>query len=524
MRADSGFDVARMWAIWHRRKWLAIIALVLPLSFVVSFLVVLPRIYRATATVLVERQLVPEEFVRPTVTSGVETRLQTISQDILSRERLEALIKRFNLYVKDNPRYTMEELLERTRDDIQVEIRSADFSRRDTAIAFTITYRGKDPATVVNVTNMLALTYVEENTKVRTRQATETAEFLKTQLQDLKRRLEEQEKRLGEFRRRNIGALPQQMDANLATLERLNLQLRLNGDALGRAHTRRESLTAELGIVTPSEPGKGPEVGSVRLVRLRQELQEVKTRYTAKHPDVVRLETEIRRVEADLAADPASGHKSTERELIASADPQVRRVRQSLTEAEAEIANLKKEAAYVRDSIATYQRRVESTPQNEGQYQELSRDYDSTKQLYATLLKRFEDAQLAETMESKLQGEQFRIIDPAMAARPVSRLKMALAALALSIGLAVVSVVLAESMDSSFHAIDDLRQFTRVPILASISRIVTEADVKRTRQRLRLAAVSVVVTLLLIVAGSYGLAHNNEPLARLLTIGRSTAR
>jgi len=88
------------------------------------------------------------------------------------------------------------------------------------------------------------------------------------------------------------------------------------------------------------------------------------------------------------------------------------------------------------------QRRVESTPQNEGQYQELSRDYDSTKQLYATLLKRFEDAQLAETMESKLQGEQFRIIDPAMVARPVSRLKIVLAGLVLSIGLAVVSVLL----------------------------------------------------------------------------------
>src|SRR5688572_30288293 len=94
MTAERGFDIARMWAVWHRRKWLAIVAFVLSVTLVISFLVFLPRIYRATATVLVERQSVPEEFVRPTVTTTLETRLQTISQDILSRQRLEALIKR----------------------------------------------------------------------------------------------------------------------------------------------------------------------------------------------------------------------------------------------------------------------------------------------------------------------------------------------------------------------------------------------------------------------------------------------
>lgn len=520
MTAEPGFDIARMWAAWHRRKWLAIVAFVLSVTLVISFLVFLPRIYRATATVLVEGQSVPEEFVRPTVTTTLETRLQTISQDILSRQRLEALIKRFNLYAESRARYTMEELLERTRADIKVEIKSTDLHRRDTPIAFTVTYRGKDPVTVVDVTNALTSTYIEENTKVRSRQATETAGFLKTQLEDVRMRLEEQEKRLGEFRSRHLGALPQQMDGNLATLERLNLQLRLNGDAQARAHTRRESLMAELGLVMPSEAGKAPEVGSMKLARLRQELQEIRLRYTAKHPDVIRLDGEIKQVEAELATKRAHGQKPADAELITSADPQSRRIRQSLAEAEAEIASLKKEAAYLRDAIGTYQRRVESTPHNEGQYQELSRDYDSTKQLYATLLKRSEDAQLAETMESKLQGEQFRIIDPAMVARPVSLRFFLLAGLVLSVGVTVVTVVLAESLDRSFHAIDDVRQFTRVPIFANICRIVTESDVDRARQRVRFAAALVTVAVVIIVVGSFGLAHNNERLARVLTVGR----
>jgi polysaccharide biosynthesis transport protein len=275
---------------------------------------------------------------------------------------------------------------------------------------------------------------------------------------------------------------------------------------------------AELGIVIPSQPGKAPEVGSLRLARLRQELEEMKTRYTAKHPDVIRLNAEIKQVEAELAVRSANGQTAVD--PTASGDPQLRRLRHSLAEADTEIANLKKEATYVRDAIATYQRRVESTPDNEGQYQELSRDYDSTKQLYATLLKRFEDAQLAETLESKLQGEQFRIIDPATVTRPVSRLKPALAGLVLSLGAVVVSVVVAERLDRSFHAIDDVRHFTRVPIVASISRIATQSDVKRARQLFRLAAVSVAGALVIVVIGSFGLAYNNEPLARMLTIAR----
>jgi len=113
-------------------------------------------------------------------------------------------------------------------------------------VAFTISYQGSDPGTVSLVANTLASFYIEENLKARARQATDTAEFLRVQLDDTKRRLDEQEQRVSEFKRRHLGELPQQMDANLATVEGLYTQLRLNADNQTRATERRQALSGQL--------------------------------------------------------------------------------------------------------------------------------------------------------------------------------------------------------------------------------------------------------------------------------------
>src|ERR1041384_812213 len=99
--------------IWTRRKWIAVVASAAPAAVVVGLVTSLPNVYRSTATVLVERQQVPEAFVRPTVTGEVETRLQTMSQAILSRSRLASLITRFNLYAELRGSLSIEELVDR---------------------------------------------------------------------------------------------------------------------------------------------------------------------------------------------------------------------------------------------------------------------------------------------------------------------------------------------------------------------------------------------------------------------------
>jgi protein tyrosine kinase modulator len=159
--------------------------------------------------VLVERQQVFEAFVRPTVTCELETRLHTISQEILSRSRLEGLIGRFNLYADLRKQMSSKEVVEARRRDIQLELKGTDVRDWQSAtIAFALSYRGRDPLTVAIVTKTLASFYIEENLKAREQQATGTAEFLKAQLAETKKRLDEQENRLSAFKKRYLGELP----------------------------------------------------------------------------------------------------------------------------------------------------------------------------------------------------------------------------------------------------------------------------------------------------------------------------
>src|SRR5438093_13785437 len=195
-----------MLAVWSRRKWLALLAFAAPLAAGVSLITLLPNIYRSVATVLVDRQQVPESFVRSTVTSAVETRLQTISQEILSRSRLAALISRFGLYPDLRTQVPSEEVIKRMRGDIKLELKGIELKGASQAtVAFTISYQGSEPGTVSLVTNTLASFYIEENLKARERQATGTAEFLKVQLEETKKRLDDQEQRVSEFKRRSLG-------------------------------------------------------------------------------------------------------------------------------------------------------------------------------------------------------------------------------------------------------------------------------------------------------------------------------
>ena len=197
------FSLDTLAAVWSRRKWLAILAFVALLAGGVSLSAFLPNIYRSAATVLADRQEVPDFFVRSTVTSLIETRLQTISQEVLSRSRLEALINRFGLYADLRERVPMDMLVARMRKDISLELKSTELKGlREATVAFTISYQGRDRETVSRVANTLASFYIEGNTKARERQATGTTEFLKVQLAETKKRLDELEQRVSGFKRR----------------------------------------------------------------------------------------------------------------------------------------------------------------------------------------------------------------------------------------------------------------------------------------------------------------------------------
>jgi succinoglycan biosynthesis transport protein ExoP len=523
----EGAELRRALEIARRRWRLGITVLLIPLAAAVGLTLFLPRIYRASTVILVDRQQVPESFVRSTVTSAPETRLQSIGQEVLKRGRLEELIERFDLYPDLRASKPMETVTDQMRRDIQIERVMDPVVRGGAIVSFTVSYTGRDPATVADVVNTLAAAYLAENSRVRGEEASGTAGFLRKQLQEVKQRLEDQEGRVSAFKRRYIGENPKNMDANLAVLERLTAQLRLNSDNQNRALERREALVRQLASSEGGAPaavgvsGVEPvDSGTSRLARLHQELAELQTRFSDKYPDVVRAKAEIAALEAQMRSRP--GATSTPAQPEAAVNPFAFKLRQTIVEIEAEIAALRSEERRLREDFATYQRRVENTPLREQEFQELSRDYETTSELYRTLLKRYEEAQLAETLEQRQKGEQFRILEPAVPPTSPwapSPMRLVLLGGLVSVAAAVGAAMLAEWLDGSFHEVNQLRRVVSIPVVARIPRIVGEHDMARARWGVVAWAGAMLVTMTLTVGAAYATAKGHVPLVSRMTYG-----
>lgn len=530
-------------AAWKRRKWLAIPAFLFPLAATATLVLALPTIYRSSAVVIVERQKVPEAFVRATVTDEIGIRLRTVTEQVLSQPRLEGLIGQFHLYPELRGRESMEQIIVRMRKDVQIVPSAAPpGTQRGSVVAFSVGFQSPNPETVADVANALASFFVDENLKVRERQSSGTTMFLETQLTETKRRLDEQDRLVSEFTRLHLGELPSQMTANLAALDGLHMQLRLNIDSQARAGDRRRMLAQQLEEQTSllratagsgaagaaaSQTAAAMPPGMSRLVQLREALVVERTRYTDSHPSVARLKSEIAELEqsfglpvaADRPAAETAGSASRSLDIATLQHPQLGRLREQIADLDAQSRDLKTQEGHLVRDIATYRARVENTPRREQESQALTRDYGAVKELYQVLLKRYDEARLAESMEQRQEGERFRLRDRAVPPHEVvapRRGRLLFMALALSGTLALVALVLAEKLDASFHTAAELRAFTSIPVMASIPRIVTSADRQRQRWRVGLGTTAAASGLVLVIAICYTLGRGNLPLVRLL--------
>ena len=292
---DATLDVVR------RRKWLGLAVFGVVGAMAVAVVASVPDVYRSTATVLVERDRMSEAFVRSSVTAEIETRLSTISQELLSRSRLEALIVQFGLYPGMRAHAPIEAAVEQMRRDIRLDPKSVEqTSGRPATIAFSISYRGRDPRVIADVTNTLASLSVDENARMRERQASGTALLLEREVDEMKKRLAQEERQLHDFRAQHSGQLPEQLSINLATIERLNGQLQLARNSLTMALERRTSVAKQLADAEgAAAPSGGPDAGLARLLKLRQELRELRSHFSERYPDVIRVRTEIAELERE---------------------------------------------------------------------------------------------------------------------------------------------------------------------------------------------------------------------------------
>jgi polysaccharide chain length determinant protein (PEP-CTERM system associated) len=506
INTEKSLDIHDYTEIFLRRIWYIVIPFTVIMIAATLYAFYLPKMYRATTLVLVTRQKVPESFVRPTVTSKIEDRLQLIGQEIMSRTRLEQVIAEFKLYSEEAKSLSQEEITELMRKNIQVELKGKEGF-------FTISYIGKDPRIVTMVTNKLASRFIEENLKLREQQAQGTSDFLSVELNATRTKLEAQEATVTDFKKQHLSELPEQRDANLRILDQLQLQYLKISDNLRAAQDRKviiqkqlSDMKIQMAFGSPSENPKDPkEEGTAtrippdlsqppppkqklqsleaQLNQGRALLSELKSKYTGKHPDIVRAERYIadleEKIEKTRAYDVDKNMKV--RETAISSSPIVESVQEmeiQLVTTELEMKRLKEEDSKIKAKIAGVQARVENTPMREIAISNLTRDYQNTKDTYQSLLKKSEEAQQAENLERRQKGEQFRVIDPArIPEKPMQAkvLKILLFGLLLGMGSGFGMGFVREQMDRSFRDAEDLEATMEFKVLANIPKIQKKA-------------------------------------------------
>jgi len=524
----------RILDILRRRRLLAIGMFAAVLSAAVSFAIYLPDLYRGQALVLIERP-VDESIVRSAESAPgeLESRLHIIKQEILSRDRLLALITRFKLYPKQMKDGAIDDALNQMRSDVEVNPSGPEqLSGRTKTVSFTLNYTGDSAKTVAEVTNAIAAFYVQQNDSIRSQSALGTSQFLREQLAAAKAQLDHQEQSVTLYTTKYTGQLPQQVGVNLATLERMNTQLRLNGEQQIRLIEQREKLLEGLddpnAITRAENSDASPEMIErlKQIDKLKSDLAQLQTKFTSKHPDVVRLQDQIADLQQQEAQAEAAGQKKRETAKAAAAastaavqDAQAPR-RRTIESLDAELAKMRDEEAAIRATIGSFEQRLEGAPEREQEFALITRDRQAAKDLYDSLLKRYDEAQLSASMETDRQGERFRILEPALPPEGPSapnRIRLLLMGVLLALAAAVAVVLTAEQFDVSFHGIDELREFTSVPVLVSIPPI-GPMPLKR-RLLTGLATVSAIAMIALIATASAYFAHGNDQLARL--IGRA---
>jgi len=467
---EETLDIKDYLQIALRRKWYFIVPFVLISIAAIAYAHYAPNVYRASTLILVEPQKVPTTYVKPTVTENIESQLRTITEQIMSRSYLERIINEFDLYPEMRKRLPLESVIERMRKCIDVRVKKGR--------VFSVSFEDQDPVIAMKVANRLASLFIEGNLKVREERAEGTLVFLEKELERVRKLLKQQEKKVSEFRAKHLGVLPEQLEANLRTLDRLQLQLQSNAEALKTAEETRRVLQQQLSqmqtmpMITVDEGSSGEEIapGDSNLSKLKAYLEQLRLRYTEKHPEVRRIKRLIAQMEKE-----EKGSEEGPREASTNEEPSwTSQIEAQLAQLDAEIAQLKNERNRLKSEIKEYERRVEITPKIEQQLKELTRGYEVTQKEYQSLLDKKLQAELAANMERKQKGERFKVLDQAkIPERPFKPNRPKIILFGVFLGMAAGGGLagLIEYLDHSFYKIEDLEQFTGISVIASIPKI-----------------------------------------------------
>ena len=495
-----------------RRRWWIIVPFCLCVIVGIILGLTLPKYYQAETLVLIQPQKVPTDYVQPVVTTDIDSRLEAFSREILSRSNLEKIMKKFNMYTE--PKYQaffVEDKIADMRKRISVDLlrrgipgMPARYGGVGSAYAFTISFKGKDPEKVMDVTNALASYFINQNIRFRENEAVGTNDFLRGELNSIREELVAKEKELKNYREKYMGELPEQLGSNLNMLTRLQVQLKgkqsnlidaQNKLAMLKDQIKQGALLFGQGVTVTNDGRITTDFDKpVSLEQAKAMLSYLETRYTSKHPDIIR----IKKIISDLEKNKQQNDDSPDGSQYIPANTKM-----AVDQIKVSISSLTTDIASLKSQIRKYEIRVENTPNREEELKSLERGYESKKASYNMLLNKKLETELSVNMEKKQKGEKFQILDPAMLPeKPISPNMKLLFLLTLvagpNIGLGLVFLL--EYLDTSFRNPRDVESGLGFPVLATVPVIRDRKYQRRQRLNQVFSVASILFSFILLSA------------------------
>jgi len=477
MIRNGEISMSEVKRILRKYWWILPLTVVIGGALGLGATMVLPKKFTSQSRVQIHEQTVSTEILRPVLTDATNQRLIGMQEKILSRTQLQAIIEKFGLYPSDRDKMHMEDLVLKLRSAIEVtppETMLGVQSRQLPGFYINVTF--DNPEIAQRICSEITTKFMEQNAKIINDGGTRTTKFLADQAEEAKRNLDEQDAKLAEFKKKYMGALPDQQQANLGMLQTMNSQLDAITQSISRAQQDKamnESLLAsQLGTWKATKTGGTPtETLEEQLTTLQEQLSALQSRYTPEHPDVIKTKSQIEQLKKRITEAPKSSQTATSAAAGEIEPAAIQQLRAKLKQDDLNIADLSKRQGQIQSQIGVMQGRLQLSPAVEQQFKELMRGYQSASDSYNDLLKRHAQALMAKDFTHEQQGEQFSMEDPpSLPMTPSFPKKPVFAGGGLAGGLALGFAVLylLAALDSSMHSERDVEVCLKLPVLAMV--------------------------------------------------------
>jgi polysaccharide chain length determinant protein (PEP-CTERM system associated) len=445
---------------------------------------VLPKKYTSETTVLVEQPVVSADYVKPVESDDLNMRLASMQAQVLSTPRLQEIIEKLNLYADQRAKTTMDDLIGQLQKAIKVKMLDPMPGAQGRAPGFHVEVSFGDPDAAQKICTEVTNVFIKQSQQSRLQQGQVTTQFMGEELQVAKQKLDEQDAKLAQFKKKYLGTLPEEEQSNLSMLEGLNTQLAAATQAVNRA---QEDKAINETLLNQQEANwnaslnggvQSPDTLEQQLTYAQQQYSQMLMRYTPEYPDVVKLRNQIQELKTRIAADSAAPKTpitpSATAKLHEHEPPQLTELRTRVKQDEMNIADLSKHQSQIQQQISVMEARVQASPMVEQEYKELTRDHDTAQGIYNDLLRKQSDSSIAKDLVQQQESEVFRELDPPSYPSSPSFPKMILflpGGLAAGLALACGILYLLAMLDTAMYSERDVEASLKLPVLVSVPNL-----------------------------------------------------